>query len=531
MSDSTASCTEVKENIDESSNFEMNRQVKKFKGLLQEDKAMPVEDEQPESFSILQLPEDCLLMLFTLMTFRDGFQLGSTCHQLYGLYRDSFKSRQSLVLHKNDYKLSCEVENFYLSSLKKVPSVVDHLKLRRYIPISHIIARFPNLLCLEISNIRNCKRTIPYLVTSLNNSQMAAKLQSLRLDIFFVVHRIQKRPPNLVNWLATEQLQLPSLKHLSLSLFGHKDNYIKCLLNSRLFHSVLPQLTSFHIAANCNLEDVYHFVCEHVCTNAQLMAVAGTKSLQVTLNAIRFYDGEEEEETADNTFNLLKLGELNNQALSCITYLGVSDMYYSPKRTLPLLTNLRKVDINLWDLARDSLTNYPSLLQALATLQYLEDITVSAIGHSATQIGIDFEREDMPVLPSVRIFLLHVETHNHNDPVEFFHLEHCFPKLEQLSVHFEQYYCSFCGYGTDEDTSLNEESEESDCEYCSNNDDTSITQKCGLKLTRGLLRFGTGNGWHSQVKVKDVTLSFNGDSFMGSYESLQNLVAGIKKTY
>ncbi|KAH9402579.1 hypothetical protein TYRP_016109 [Tyrophagus putrescentiae] len=310
------------------------------------------------------------------MTLPDGLQLGSTCRRLYALYRDSYKNRQSLVLYTFEYY---DRESSYLFGSRKVPPITDHLKMRKLVPTTRkLINLLPNLLFLEIDIIMDYKRNIPYLAKALNNSPIATKLKSLKLNIY------SRDSPKRTKEFATEELRLPSLKHLSVcftddrEILSEEGDSVEHVLNSPLFHSVLPQLTSFHIMADSSHANVYHFVHEHVCTNDQLVAAAGTESLQVAFDATYHFDEE------DFNFNLLELYELDNQTLNC----------------------------------------------------------------------------------------------------------------------------DYCDYR--------------------NNKDTDIAQKCGLKLARGLLRLGTGDGWQSQVKVKKMVASFYNLSPSVKYSSLANLVAGIK---
>ncbi len=490
--DDSKTCAEKKKDSDDSSKLEMEPKLNPIE---------PVEENQQKSFSILQLNDDCLLVLFTQMTLPDGLQLGSTCRRLYALYRDSYKNRQSLVLYTFEYY---DRESSYLFGSRKVPPITDHLKMRKLVPTTRkLINRLPNLLFLEIDIIMDYKRNIPYLAKALNNSPIATKLKSLKLNIY------SRDSPKRIKEFATEELRLPSLKHLSVcftddrEILSEEGDSVEHVLNSPLFHSVLPQLTSFHIIADSSHANLYYFVREHVCTNDQLVAAAGTESLQVAFDATYHYEEEE-----DFNFNLLELYELDNQTLKCITYFGINDMYYSPEKTLPLLTNLRKVDIRLTDLSEGPLTTYPNILKALSTLECLEEMEVDSSSILDIFYGHRFSRNEMPVFPSVRTFSLKYENFYHDDPVEFFHLEHCFPGLKEVSVLFEQNSCDYCDYR--------------------NNKDTDIAQKCGLKLARGLLRLGTGDGWQSQVKVKKMVASFYNLSPSVKYSSLANLVAGIK---
>lgn len=203
------------------------------------------------------------------------------------------------------------------------------------------------------------------------------------------------------------------------------------------------------------------------------------------------------------------LNKPDKQTLKCITYFKISDMYYSPEKTLPLLTNLKKLDIHLWNLPEGPLTTYPRILQALATLQHIEEIKVDSSGHGDFIYGHRFPKNEVPVLPSVRTFSLEYQNYYHDDPVEFFHLEHCFPGLEQVSVNFDLDECEYCDYDKDKDINF--------------------AQKCGLKLARGLLSLGTGNGWQSKVKVKKVSVRFTHHSPIFTYSSLASLVADIKE--
>ncbi|KAH9405324.1 hypothetical protein TYRP_001171 [Tyrophagus putrescentiae] len=127
---------------------------------------------------------------------------------------------------------------------------------------------------------------------------------------------------------------------------------------------------------------------------------------------------------------------------------------------------------------------------------------------------INYLNTSMPVLPSVESFSLDdYDSYFHADPLEFLQLEHCFPKLKQISVSIRQYECEYC-------------------DYKSAAEDTATFQRCFLKLARGLLRLGKTGGditaWESAVKVKKADFWFRYFCF---FTSLDNLVAGIKKVY
>ncbi len=112
--------------------------------LLKKDEDKDKGGQQYQSqFHLLQLNDDCLLLLFTQITILQAFELGITCRRLYGLYRDSLAKRRSLLIHKYIYSI---FYNKYLplfnqqspaeaaDSLPHLVPEVDYLNIPEYEP-------------------------------------------------------------------------------------------------------------------------------------------------------------------------------------------------------------------------------------------------------------------------------------------------------------------------------------------------------------------------------------------------------------
>lgn len=565
------------------------KKKKKIKVEKQADKAE--EEKHREPTNLLQLTDDCLLVLFAAqLTLLEGLQLGSTCRRLYGLYRDSWRNRRSLVLYRHDLHYvswlddstvdECLWDNDYYDDCFNPPPIIDlppppppsldYLRLLKYdklAALESLFARLPNLLCLEIRDVEDTEQALFLLVAALNGAAWHTKLQSLKLHFRQPERTFEfdsydeddenddgdeemVPPTNTTTTTAPiiifeeQQLQLPSLKHLSLCLHKNIDSPIVQLVfhSPLLFLSVLPQLTSFSLsAANGCVAEGIRFLREHIFSSSsscpQLAAAAGTPALQVAFVS-----------NAENFSSVLLPGlpisygkpveSTDQKVLECITRFYVTNGHDMTDLTLPKLVNLRKVSVHLLDAKSAGIrthTYYPRLLKSLATLRHLEVLEVTRIAdlhqsHTNHYRGFfekddvdwgeehaSFVRRSLPTLPSVRTLLLTVNSAIHEDPLEFFHLERCFPGLKQISVTFCQAMCEYCAYNA-----LTTYTEEN----------AACFHRCALRLARGLLRCGGGasNGaspWESSLKVAKLSVAFFHQGIL--YDSLESLVAGQHK--
>ena len=502
--------------------------VNKKSKVNNEDKEMPTENL---SSPLLQLTDNCILVIFTHLTLLDAVQLGSTCSRLYGLYRDSLKDRRSLVIGWPIYKQY--YDDYFEDGLPSqlLPATADYhpCMCAVYVPASrHLFASLPNLVSLEINCIVFSTRVIYNLFHYLNT--LLGKLESLKLHFSSCDpgEELKELHATLASSTEDIELKLPLLKHLSLILKDHIEiNY------TSFFDSIFPQLTSFHLFATFNISDVLEFIDNNVRPNAQLVAAAKSGSPNLKIALMIFYDMDHFTDRVE--FRMLSEEEKSSLALVTCTQFrnDINHWVQNPKlflkKLLPLMYNLRHVMLCFYEVSDDEDEEeeekegdweftYPRMLTRLASLPHLETIELEAYeGEPPITEGkgseLCFRQPQMPVLSTVRTFLLKFSSTCHADPVEFFQLAHCFPGLKHISVTFYQSECQHCDYRGAADQ------------------DPAIFQRCGLNLARGLLRLGKTGGditaWESAVKVKKVKFQF--PKF--TYNSLANLVAGTKDAY
>ena len=458
-----------------------------------------------QRFHLLQLNDDIFLVLFFHLThLLDAFNLGITCHRLYKLYRKSLADRRSLLLYREGYSIVEEFGHIFEATTSAELTEVNHI-CSVLLPtntsasatfFSHLFVCLPNLVSLELVDLCESELSLPGLLTALRTSpQISGRLQMLTLAL------IESGEEDIAYELPP--LELPALKHLTLYLHDSwSHSAIQLVLSSALLHSVMPQLSSFCLYANSDAVSAMEFIDKHVLTNAQLAASIGTQALQIALDVSEDMEG----------LDLMRNDEYI-QALACVTsFWSIQDLYYENlySEILPRLISLKEVIIDLGSYGQEAEEQkkewYPQVLTALATLPQLKEMFISIDHKSAISTDTPrWAKRVMPILPSLRSFSISFSSSVHVNLVEAFHLAHCFPGLQQLSVSFWQYKCEFCDYkdgGVD------------------------ALQKCALRMALDILPLGTGTGWQAQVKVKELTVSFPHQKV--KFSSLENLVAGIK---
>ncbi len=462
-----------------------------------------------QRFHLLQLNDDIFLVLFLHLThLLDAFNLGITCHRLYKLYRKSLADRRSLLLYREGYSIVEEFGHIFEATTSAELTEVNHI-CSVLLPtntsasatfFSHLFVCLPNLVSLELVDLCESELSLPGLLTALRTSpQISGRLQMLTLAL------IESGEEDIAYELPP--LELPALKHLTLYLHDSwSHSAIQLVLSSALLHSVMPQLSSFCLYANSDAVSAMEFIDKHVLTNAQLAASIGTQALQIALDVSEDMEG----------WNLLEnlTDDEYLQALACVTsFNSIQDWWYFENeysKLLPRLISLKEVTIDLCNYGQEAEEQkkewYPQVLTALATLPQLKEMFISIDHKSAISTDTPrWAKRVMPILPSLRSFSISFSSSVHVNLVEAFHLAHCFPGLQQLSVSFWQYKCEFCDYkdgGVD------------------------ALQKCALRMALDILPLGTGTGWQAQVKVKELTVSFPHQKV--KFSSLENLVAGIK---
>ena len=418
--------------------------------LLKKDEDKDEGGQQYQSqFHLLQLNDDCLLLLFTQMTILQAFELGITCRRLYGLYRDSLAKRRSLLIH--NYGIFFDNEHLLLfdqspaetaDSLPHPIPEVDHLNFPKYKPsvICHLLTCMPGLVSLEIRNVE--ANEFCQMVSTLNRTQ--AKLQSLKLDVIDFSRGEQMEPL---------QLELPSLKHLTLWADENSSEFLLC---NPIFLTVMPQLTSFQLYMIINviekswyLSTILPFIGKHVYSNAQLVAAArsGSANLNVSLkiNSLFFWGENDNDPTGEKAACL--------ELITSLEALWFKDpMTESFTRRLSLMRNLKRLIIipctRIQSAPEDSDSTlapplpYQRLFNALVNTPLLEVLKLDFSGNTFPD---HFKKADFPVLPTVRSFsLLYRTPGKYYNPLRVFQLEHIFPGLTKLNLTYLQKECSVC---------------------------------------------------------------------------------------
>ena len=474
------------------------------------------EQEQEQSPLLRILTDDALRLLFAyLIQLVDAFHLGITCRKLNKLYIASCHDRRSLELYREpstDIRSWHTFEATAADELTKDNHCRVHLPrgpYERTIPASinlfcQLFKSLPNLVSLEVVEESFTRQTIPFVLTALRFSEnLSKRLQALTLAICEKVGDNN----NLIVVAALEQL--PALKHLTLYLITYESTEstptIEVVLNSPLLNRVLPQLASFRLYFHDGSPvQVLRFISKHFLrfANVQLAAAAAavdnSSKLQIALKLAE-YPGDEVQWKPRR----------HRPALACATSLVIGPYHnFKAKITremMPLLTNLKKVHINLFsDMQIQSDKKwYLGVLTALAKLPKLETVAIDTYGEVPR-----WTRKRMPVLSTVRSLSLKFGSTYHANPVEAFHLAHCFPGLQQISVTLWQGNCEYCDYPLSADDGA-----------------LSVFQKCAQRLALDLLRLGTGTGWQAQVELKKLVALFLGRKIR--FSSLKNLLAGI----
>ncbi|KAH9401933.1 hypothetical protein TYRP_016502 [Tyrophagus putrescentiae] len=491
---------------------------KKAKTTDEADEGKDVQEQQKQEQSpLLQVNDDVLLLLFSyLLPLVDALHLGSTCRRLYGFYQKSCTDRRSLEIYRENLYCYSEIRLRYTFD----DTAADELTKGNHCSVAlpkaytttadsmttffrQLFARLPNLLSLEVVDEQQSERTFPHLLTALRSSPLlSGRLQALTLVIseeMRVDHQLLDSP-----------LHLPALKHLTLYIGNDSYERVKQFaLNSPLLDTVLPQLTTFRLYAESSSPvEVLQFIDQHFLwlADARLatLAAADTScpSLQIALN---FSD--------DAINNQQWEPREHRQALACVDSLDIfhtqeGEVYEDDLLLpmLPLLANLVSVKIDMiYGNPKVDAKWYLWVLTALAKLPKLKEVVIEAndrfVPHSSRKL--------MPVLPTVRFLSMGFTSTYHANPVEAFHLAHCFPNLQQIIVIFEQSNCEFCDY------------------RLAAEGDLSVFQECALRMSWDLQRLGTaGTGWQAQVKLKKLEACFPEHKVL--FSSLENLLAGIK---
>ncbi len=302
--------------------------------------------------------------------------------------------------------------------------------------------------------------------TSTSSSPPLSQLTTLRM--ICLLEKVKEKEEEGSNLLKIVPLHLPALTHLTLSLhcayqdfFDLKTLRIGCstvnafcvFFRSSLLSEVLPQLSSFQLHSDLFAGKAIRSVRDHILPHPfqllQTLAMAANPpALQLSLVLIwredeanlvelaeQLLPNEEEEEERR------VVAIRTRQALASITHLKICAIPDWPlPRFLSALIHLKWVNFAIFftDFRSSFRTaDYLATLTALSSLPCLEEMVLKS-EFSSTSPPLPLSRpfrSQPPVLAPLR--RLTIDFHAGScaeDPAQFFHLDHCFPRLEELKM-------------------------------------------------------------------------------------------------
>ena len=191
-------------------------------------------------------------------------------------------------------------------------------------------------------------------------------------------------------------------------------------------------------------------------------------------------------------------------------------------RALPQMTCLQKVELTVGQMVAAGETDtphFPRLYEALLSLPHLQDLSIGCHQYPTNptlwpSTSGGGGSSGLPVSATVRHLSLVYCSSAHVDIVQLFSLEHCFPALRTLHVHFYQHNCRHC-------TTASEENRQPSCLERA----LPAYQACGRELCRGLTGLQAaavrGRGLTLQVEF-----TFLGHPF-AHFSSLEKLWKGV----
>lgn len=491
---------------------------------------------------------------------RDVAHLGVTCRRLYHYSKVAQKRTRAVRLthkwsesgqmqeHKAFFRPSANININSSSSSsassseqqpaeRETPLTVQvrstfHRTLSPIRTIRSAISVYPNLRHLEVS-IPLKSHELDFLLGSLAGS--FPLLNNLQLYLFFNVMDFRSWGEL---WRPLDTLRHPSLRHLTVSLFGRLHITVPENGPTRDMPPlpILRQLTSFTFFADEELSTLLEIIRRLTgspsSTGAHLTPGEGARfglrhpfSQNLVAVAPRTRDQEPAHSApADDMhgkllsyFTFLEVRFLNWAALNAEQFLV---HYFSLISFLDVMKasmlHLQKVSVRLSEAIGKGFTiDYQVTFQALAALPHLTELSID---HSScprlnlvTAVTITAETGQtklhqpplwptLPPLPSVRVLSLKHFTHHHNDAVELFQLDHCFPRLRLFNLHLAHSECPANMAGLRPGGPLS----------------VRRAQSCARELLRGLVKLP------KEVRFGKMELVFNAKVRFSSLENLQS---------
>ncbi|KAH9402516.1 hypothetical protein TYRP_016043 [Tyrophagus putrescentiae] len=419
------------------------------------------------TFCATQLPDDCLYHLFNVyFSFQDVINLGQTCSQLNGRYRLYMQRLQCLqllndtdnpgyewakkMLRDKDGSLNQPVADnqtvFRLTS-KTVNNFLNSFKA----------SLFPQLTSLELTGQLSLTR-FPRLVKQLNS---LSQLTTLTLCISFEMESYQE-----------DSLRPPALLHLTLAIV---ENPFSCLKNFEQniaakfppngFLLLSEQLHSFRLYTAMRLSILCELISHSVDLNPKLSVADG--SLVIAVNTKNGPLGTTDNRalayiTAAEVFAFKTPGKeswptfcslnpwLHLPRLSTLQLIFFHEQ--EAKRTQETLTQMAVFIHSVMHQLSNASTSFAPVLRTLLIdlpnrLTWRQQTIEEGEWHQPLEtmvLPISLLNQIKP-LPSVTtVEIRGFSTAEHSNVLQNFFLDHFFPQLRRLKVHYVQNHCIQC---------------------------------------------------------------------------------------
>ncbi|KAH9400101.1 hypothetical protein TYRP_001658, partial [Tyrophagus putrescentiae] len=344
-----------------------------------------------------------------------------------------------------------------LTGLTSLTLVIKHELVENMIKLSRALAE-------SVAAVTTTSSTS----TSTSSSPPLSQLTTLRMICLLEVKEKEEEEKNL---LAIKPLNLPALTHLTLSLHcAYQDffdlkklqtgsytvNAFYVFFRSSLLSAVLPQLSSLQLHSDLFAGEAIRSVRDHLSRLYQLLPTlamdANPPALQLSLALRR---GEDKANLVELVEQLLPNKEeekerrvvaiRTRQALASITHLKICAIPDWPlPRFLSALIHLKRLNFTIifTDFHSSLCTaDYLATLTTLCSLPYLEEMVLVSKFDSIrppllpSHPSLPHLPPGLPVLaPLRRLTIDFYASSCAEDPAEFFHLAHCFPRVEELKM-------------------------------------------------------------------------------------------------
>ena len=437
------------------------------------------------TFCATQLPDDCLYHLFNVyFSFQDVINLGQTCSQLNGRYRLYMQRLQCLqLLNDTDnpgYEWAKKMLRDKDGNLNQ--SVADNQtvfcltsKTVNNFITSFNASLFPQLTSLELTGQLSLAK-FPRLVKQLNS---LSQLTTLTLCIAFEMESYQEEfgltsPYSVYTtfWFPFSSLRPPALLHLTLAIV---ENPFSCLKNFEQniaakfppngFLLLSEQLHSFRLYTAMRLSILCELISHSVDLNPKLSVADGSLVIAV------------------NTKNG-PLGTTDNRALAYITaaevfafktpgkeswpaFCSLNPWLHLPrlntlqliffheqeaKRTQETLTQMAIFIHSAMHQLSNASTSFAPVLRTLLIdlpnrLTWRQQTIEEGEWHQPLEtmvlpISLLNQIKQLPSVTTVEI--RGFSTAGHSNVLQNFFLDHFFPQLRRLKVHYVQNHCIQC---------------------------------------------------------------------------------------